>query len=86
MREHSCPATSEGPVLPYLGICGVPKVCSPAPEKSRDMQGQQGDSSLGLGVVGFLWEKWTWKEDAGMSWGSSSPPWAGAGRQQDEVK
>lgn len=32
MRKDSCPATSEGPVQPYLGVRGVPEGCPPAPQ------------------------------------------------------
>lgn len=85
MGKDSCPATRESPVQPYLGKCGLPKGCSPAPEQSRDMQGQQGDVSFGLGAVAFYGRSGLGEEDAGMSWGSSSPPWVLAARQQYEV-
>lgn len=31
MRKDSCPATSEGPVQPYVSVHGVPEGCPPAP-------------------------------------------------------
>lgn len=31
MRKDSCPATSEGPVQPYVSVHGVPEGCPPVP-------------------------------------------------------
>lgn len=83
MRKDSCPATHEGPVQPYLGECGMPEGCSPAPEQSR---GQQGDGALSWEQLASCGRSGLGEEDAGMSWGSSSPLWGLAGRQQYEVE